>query len=298
MYQCPRCHYETFHKGNLKNHFFKSNPCLPTHDKISIQKLREKVSVRNSFKMNKNESNDFNNSIKNNQIESIKSDTEESNNNLNNNDNNNNDNKKKDYRCKFCNKNYSTNSHMNRHMKTCKIKIEIEQKEKEEKEKNDENTKLKYHIECLYKDIYNLKKQTLSIDEHYKNEIDKLKNQNFKLKRNNLKLENKIFELENPEEDIENKSKYVNKQLSSHKKKSIPLTLRNKIWLNKYGESFNGDCYCCSKEINIFNFHCGHIISRKDNGPINEDNLRPICQTCNSSMGSQNLEEFKNTFFT
>ena len=105
------------------------------------------------------------------------------------------------------------------------------------------------------------------------------KNQIFKLKRNNLKLENKIFELENPEENeenIEDKLKYINKQVSSHKKKSIPLTLRNKIWLNKYGESFNGDCYCCSKEINILNFHCGHIISRKDNGPINEDNLRPI----------------------
>ena len=128
--------------------------------------------------------------------------------------------------------------------------------------------------------------------------------QNKKLKLNIIELNTKIDTLENSNDDIssnnftEDKSKYVNKQLSSHKKKSIPLTLRNKIWLNKYGESFNGDCYCCSTQINIFNFHCGHIISRKDNGPINEDNLRPICPTCNSSMGSQNLEEFKKTFFT
>jgi len=155
MYQCPRCHYETYHKGNLKNHFFKNKPCSSVYDTISQRILREKIKNKNAFKIiennepiiNQNETNTNQNETNINQhnINVI------SNLNLNNNEQN------KKHQCKYCNKNYSTNSHMNRHMKTCKIKIEIEQKEKEEKEKNDENIKLKNHIQKLQEENYRLK---------------------------------------------------------------------------------------------------------------------------------------------
>lgn len=39
-------------------------------------------------------------------------------------------------------------------------------------------------------------------------------------------------------------------------------------------------------------FHCGHVISEKNNGEITVDNLRPICQNCNSSMGTTDMDEF------
>ena len=39
-------------------------------------------------------------------------------------------------------------------------------------------------------------------------------------------------------------------------------------------------------------FHCGHIISEANGGEIKLDNLRPICHSCNSSMGTVNMDEF------
>ena len=50
---------------------------------------------------------------------------------------------------------------------------------------------------------------------------------------------------------------------------------------------------CCkSSKISQLNFHCGHIISDKKGGEITVDNLRPICNQCNSSMGTMNMNEF------
>lgn len=54
MYQCPRCHYESSHKGNLLNHFRRKKPCLPIHDDISLQKLKEKIEIKDYFKITEN----------------------------------------------------------------------------------------------------------------------------------------------------------------------------------------------------------------------------------------------------
>jgi hypothetical protein len=44
-------------------------------------------------------------------------------------------------------------------------------------------------------------------------------------------------------------------------------------------------------------FECGHVISEKNGGNVTLDNLRPICSSCNKSMGVMNLEEFKSKYF-
>ena len=276
MFECPRCQYNTHKKSNLRNHFNKIKTCLPIFDNISIDQLRIKIDERRAFNL---------------QTQSITLKPQNDNISTQNNSSTQNiKNNKKEYKCNYCNKLSTTSSNNLRHMRTCK-----EKKKKDLQKEDEKELKLKKceeQLEILREEILDLKDQK-------KDYII----QNKKGKKKISELQNKIYELENPEENeeneqnIEDKSKYVNKELFSNKKKKIPLTLRYKIWLNKYGESFNGDCYCCSKEINITNFHCGHIISRKDNGPINENNLRPICQTCNSSMGSQNMEEFKSKFF-
>ena len=52
-------------------------------------------------------------------------------------------------------------------------------------------------------------------------------------------------------------------------------------------------CQCCNiTTIAQMNFHCGHIISEFNGGKITIDNLIPLCQLCNSSMGKTNLNEF------
>jgi len=40
------------------------------------------------------------------------------------------------------------------------------------------------------------------------------------------------------------------------------------------------------------NFHCGHVVSEINGGELEPENLKPICQSCNSSMGTTNMNEF------
>jgi hypothetical protein len=79
-----------------------------------------------------------------------------------------------------------------------------------------------------------------------------------------------------------------------YKKKSIPLSLKALVW-NKYiGEEKGiGFCQCCRKNIiKQISFHCGHIISERNGGSTTLNNLIPLCQTCNLSMGRQNMNDF------
>lgn len=78
------------------------------------------------------------------------------------------------------------------------------------------------------------------------------------------------------------------------KRKTIPLALRRSVW-NKYiGEEIGKTaCLCCKiSDISQMTFSCGHIVSVYNGGDINLENLKPICVSCNSSMGSQNMDEF------
>jgi len=53
-------------------------------------------------------------------------------------------------------------------------------------------------------------------------------------------------------------------------------------------------CYCCKLEpITYGNFECGHNVAHANGGSDELSNLRPICRLCNSSMGTKNLEDFK-----
>jgi hypothetical protein len=82
--------------------------------------------------------------------------------------------------------------------------------------------------------------------------------------------------------------------LPKYKKKSIPSALKRKVWYVYMGEDKGtGLCMCCKiAKISSFSFHCGHVISEKNGGKMNTENLRPICQNCNSSMGTSNMNDF------
>ena len=60
-----------------------------------------------------------------------------------------------------------------------------------------------------------------------------------------------------------------------------------------FDNSIQGNCQCCKTEvISKNNFDCGHIISEKNGGNVHLDNLKPICRSCNSSMGRTNMNDF------
>lgn len=79
------------------------------------------------------------------------------------------------------------------------------------------------------------------------------------------------------------------------RKKAIPKAVKKAVWDKYIGEEIGKHvCLCCEKtEITQMSFHCGHIVSEVNGGEINVNNLKPICESCNKSMGTKNLEEFK-----
>lgn len=86
--------------------------------------------------------------------------------------------------------------------------------------------------------------------------------------------------------------RYNNKTLNN-----IPSALRHEAWKRYISDLYlKGKCFCCrTSEIEVTNFDCGHIISRKNGGPVTLENLRSICGQCNKSMGTNDMDEFINS---
>lgn len=84
---------------------------------------------------------------------------------------------------------------------------------------------------------------------------------------------------------------------NDNKRKKIPQTVRNSLWSKSYNDNINGKCYVCNGDITIHTFHAGHKTSVKNGGTNNINNLEILCPSCNLSMGTQDLEEFKKTYF-
>lgn len=97
-----------------------------------------------------------------------------------------------------------------------------------------------------------------------------------------------------------NKNETKHKQKNKHnkhnryKKASIPKALRRSVW-NKYIGVTVGQalCPCCKvTKIDQQNFECGHVKAEAKGGLTNLSNLKPICGSCNKSMGTKNMNEF------
>src|SRR3989338_6259495 len=82
------------------------------------------------------------------------------------------------------------------------------------------------------------------------------------------------------------------------RKKPIPKALKCAVWEKYVGEDIGKIlCMCCEiTEITQMKFHCGHIIAEAMGGETNVNNLLPICESCNKSMGTKNLNDFKKLF--
>lgn len=81
-------------------------------------------------------------------------------------------------------------------------------------------------------------------------------------------------------------------------RKSVPKSLKNLLWDTTYGpEVGQASCYVCGVTINSKKFEAGHIVPVSKGGDTKLSNLRCICGTCNKSMGTENLYEFKKRYF-
>ena len=81
------------------------------------------------------------------------------------------------------------------------------------------------------------------------------------------------------------------------KKKTISSTIKKLVWNTNIGEDIGkSKCLCCkSTDITQISFNCGHIIAEANGGETIVSNLKPVCQNCNSSMGTKYMNDFMET---
>jgi 5-methylcytosine-specific restriction endonuclease McrA len=75
---------------------------------------------------------------------------------------------------------------------------------------------------------------------------------------------------------------------AKYTKKNIPKALREQVWLKHVGPRYYGKCKTpwCSNRMNVFNFHVSHVIAEANGGSTTLENLLPLCDRCNLSMGT------------
>lgn len=77
----------------------------------------------------------------------------------------------------------------------------------------------------------------------------------------------------------------------------ISKVMKQKVWNDFAGKEANKKCPICEIQIiDPFTFECGHIVSKKNGGKIEFSNLKPICTSCNRSMGSSNWKDFEKEY--
>jgi hypothetical protein len=94
-------------------------------------------------------------------------------------------------------------------------------------------------------------------------------------------------------------NKEINKIIYISKKQKIHQKIRTTSW-EKYLKDTGQNTYdikcpisICNNIINPNTFQCGHIISENNGGKIEINNLKPICTSCNGSMGIKNWDDYE-----
>jgi len=132
--------------------------------------------------------------------------------------------------------------------------------------------------------IEQLEKQKQEIEQKMQEEIKKKEEETKKL----------LEEEEKKKADEEKKRIEEEKKEAKKKKQSIPKNVRVIVWNHYIGEDIiKHKCLCCKKvTIANTNFEVGHVLSEKNGGTHEINNLRPICFACNHSMGSESMIDF------
>jgi 5-methylcytosine-specific restriction endonuclease McrA len=84
---------------------------------------------------------------------------------------------------------------------------------------------------------------------------------------------------------------------SEKKRRPIDKNVRHLVWTKYNKSSLSGKCYCCKTPITYQHFHVGHNKAVAKGGKDNINNLRPICSSCNNSMRTMSIEQYKAKYF-
>ena len=85
----------------------------------------------------------------------------------------------------------------------------------------------------------------------------------------------------------------------SKRRKELPTQIQRRVWNTHVGINVAVDrCRCCEEgEINNIKFAVGFLQDAHEGGTLKVDNLRPICEACDESIGSMSINEYASTYF-
>jgi 5-methylcytosine-specific restriction endonuclease McrA len=162
------------------------------------------------------------------------------------------------------------------------------------KENNDETTNANTNDKPLTL-IEQLEKQKQEIELKMQAELKKQQEEEqIKKEEEQRKQEEEIRKQEELRAEEEKKRIEEEKKEAKKKKQAIPKNVRVIVWNHYIGEDIiKHRCLCCKKVvISNTNFEVGHVLSEKNGGTHEINNLRPICFACNHSMGPENMIDF------
>jgi len=82
-------------------------------------------------------------------------------------------------------------------------------------------------------------------------------------------------------------------------RRKIPKRVKDAVWTKYIGmDKAEGRCYVCKRPIHITDFEVGHNKAVSKGGSDRIQNLRPICRSCNTSMGTMSIETYKRRYFS
>jgi hypothetical protein len=145
------------------------------------------------------------------------------------------------------------------------------------------------HID-LFESFHTYLKKTIG-----NNEIKEWFSQNTKPIQSSPKQTSNKKVVKEKQQKATTKDDQASSSSSKAKKTRIPATVKRLVWNKHIGEETGkSKCLCCKvTDITQMSFNCGHIVSENNGGDVKVDNLLPVCQNCNSSMGTMNMDEFK-----
>lgn len=89
------------------------------------------------------------------------------------------------------------------------------------------------------------------------------------------------------------RSKRTKSSPEPYQKSPIPARLRQEVWEKNIGDKFWGNCFVCNIRLHVMEWSCGHIQSEFKGGEMVFENMKVLCKSCNSKMGTENLLEYK-----
>ena len=182
----------------------------------------------------------------------------------------------------------------------CQVKEDFEKQQQEEELK--EKLKLQQQEEEL-KDKLTLQQQ--QEEEELKDKLtlqqqqeDEELKEKLKLQKEKKQLKDKLrLQKQQEEDELKDKLKLQKQQEEDEQKKKkskIPKNVKINVWNTHIDPNIQRHkCLCCKKSIiSITEFHVGHVISENAGGTLEINNLRPICASCNYSMGTTNMIDY------